>query len=338
MEQVDFDYVGRNEFTIYRASFEKYIKSRFKLDQKTKIRMERPKSEWFKVVIETEAVFDFLVKQGIQNGYDVDAILEIPDSTGWTCFSIASDCSENISNYIISRRINVNSIDTIMRVPDFKYPSLSVQMMENGINPYVIRYDGDSQVDKYPSSFENEEEKRLLVTFSRSVHYSIEDILCKESCPTDCNSRFKRFYCNDGPLVEMTDQNQIGSGGFSMVFKELFFGEPMAMKCMLMGKIKNRTWTFQAVSDLEKNISEYRSQIATVGSGVIVPIACVRQQNQEKDNNGKWTANNYNIYIYPLYDCNLDELHGKYFDKFTEEIIADIIHQCFIRIGSDQNV
>ena len=78
--------------------------------------------------------------------------------------------------------------------------------------------------------------------------------------------------------------------------------------------------------------------MAIDGSGIIVPVAFVRQQNQEQDGNGKWIAKNYNIYIYPLYDCNLDELHGNYFDYFTEEIIADIIHQCFIRTGSNRNI
>ena len=87
------------------------------------------------------------------------------------------------------------------------------------------------------------------------------------------------------------------------------------------------------VSDFEKSISEIRIQMASDGSGIIVPVAFVRQQNQEQHDNGKWIAKNYNIYIYPLYDCNLDELHGNYFDKFTEEIIANIIHQCFIRTG-----
>ena len=117
-----------------------------------------------------------------------------------------------------------------------------------------------------------------------------------------------------------------------MVFKELFHGTPMAMKCMLMGKIEDRDYVHETVVDLERNISELTIQIATVGSGIIVPVAFVRQQNQEQDANGKWIAKNYNIYIYPLYDCDLYKLHENNFDQFTEGIIADIIHQCFIRI------
>ena len=49
-------------------------------------------------------------------------------------------------------------------------------------------------------------------------------------------------------------------------------------------------------------------------------------------------SSNYNIFIYPLYDCNLYELHQNYFDQFTEEIVADIIDQCFIRIGPSKKI
>ena len=136
----------------------------------------------------------------------------------------------------------------------------------------------------------------------------------------------------------MTEENRIGKGGFGMVYKQLFHGKPMAMKCILVKELKDPeerdNGVQTAVVFLEKNISELRIQIATAGSGVIVPVAFVRQQNQEQDQDGEWIAKNYNIYIYPLYDCNLYELHTNYFDQFTEEIVADIIHQCFIRIGS----
>ena len=327
IRKIDFGYVNKNDgVTIYRRCFEKYAKARFGL--------KKPKSEWSKLIPKTEEMFLYLVEQGIENEYNVENILEIPDSTGSTCFSVASQCSEKICNYIIERRVKINSIRTDMMVPHFLYPNLAVQMMAKGINPHVINFTENSQVDLYPSSFESEKAQRLLSQFQRSVHFSIEDIKCKETCPQDCPSKFRKFYCKNGPLVEMKDENRIGEGGFGMVFRQLFHGEPMAMKCMLIGKIEGRNLIMDAVSELEKNISEIRIQFATSGSGVIVPVAFVRQQNQEQDANGKWIAKNYNIYIYPLYDCNLYELHENNFDQFNEEIVADIIHQCFTRIGS----
>ena len=64
-------------------------------------------------------------------------------------------------------------------------------MMKKGINPLIITSDGTNHIDTSPSSFLSEEAKHLLATFSRSVHYSIEDIDCEEFCPTDCPSKFK---------------------------------------------------------------------------------------------------------------------------------------------------
>ena len=79
MDQVDFGYVGRNGLTIYRQCFQRYINARFTLN--------RPEAEWKKLVSKTETVFNFLIEEGNKRGYDVDSILEIPDSTGETCFT-----------------------------------------------------------------------------------------------------------------------------------------------------------------------------------------------------------------------------------------------------------
>ena len=323
MEHVDFGYVDNDGLTIYRRCFQKYIRSRYIL--------QRPEAEWSNLVKETETAFHFLLEKGHKNGFNVDFILEMPDSYGSTCFLIASDCSERLSFYWLNRVIRLNSITTDMNIARFTYPELSIKMMQKGINPYVIDCHGYSQIERNPSSFKSAEAQQLLATFQRSVHFSIEDIKCPATCPADCPSKFEKFYYKNGALVEMTNKNRIGIGGFGMVFKELFHGIPMAMKCMLMGKIEHRKMLKETISDFEKNISELRIQIATVGSGIIVPIAFVRQQNQEKDLNGKWIAKNYNIYIYPLYDCDLYQLHEHNFDLFTEVIVADIIHQCFIR-------
>ena len=323
MNQVDFGYVGGNGFTIYSICFQPYIQARFVL--------EKPEAEWKKLLPKTETIFDFLVEEGNKRGFNVDNILEIPTSSGSTCFSIASQCSKKIMYYFIQREIKVNSITTEMAVPDFKYPDLAVPMMEKGINPHIIAYNGEKYIDMFPSSFQSKEAKRLLDKFPRSIHFSIADINCENSCPSDCSSTFKRFYFKNGEFVKMTDANRIGQGGFGSVFKGLLHGHEKALKCVLIGQIESRDLVEDAVSDLEKNISEIRIQMATVGSGIIVPEAFVRQQNQEKDSNGKWIAKNYNVYVYPLYDCNLYELHEKHFDQFTDAILGDILSKCLTR-------
>ena len=340
MGQVDFAYMkthcemGRTNVTIYRMCFQKI------LDVVTRHR-EEPEAftGWPKMVQELEAVFVFLVEQGEKFDFNVNSILDIPDSSGGTCFASAAACSEKICSDLIERGIKLNNITADMVVPDFLFPDLAIPMMERGVNPYVISCDGTSNFDRIPTSFQSEEAQKLVATFRRSIHYSIDDINCDETCPPDCSSKFENFFYKNGPLIDMTDEtwvseNLVGSGGFSWVFRQKFHGEPMAMKCSFFEK----TWgddTVQAqVTALEENISELRIQSATAGSGVIVPVAFVRQQDQEQDENGNLIACNYNIYIYPLYNCNLYELHEKHYDQFSENVLNDILNQCLTRIGS----
>ena len=114
----------------------------------------------------------------------------------------------------------------------------------------------------------------------------------------------------------MTNANHIGQGGFGSVYKGLFHGKEKALKCVWIDQIEDRDLVKDAVSDLEKNISEIRIQIASSGPGILVPEAFIRQQNQEQDINGKWIAKNYNVFVYPRYDCNLYELHKNHYNQF----------------------
>ena len=128
----------------------------------------------------------------------------------------------------------------------------------------------------------------------------------------------------------MFEQNKIGKGGFGSVYKGKWHGEDAAMKCILIGQMKDQYLTEDLVSDFEKTVSEYRVQLSTPGSGILMPQAMIRQQNQQKEN-GKWIAMNYNVYIYPLFDCNLFEFHNRHFDQFTDRILADILDQCLTK-------
>ena len=224
-----------------------------------------------------------------------------------------------------------------MMVPFFTYPDLAIRMMEKGINPHVSAFYGSSQLEYYPSSFQNDKAKLLLSQFSRSVHFSIEDINCGDTCPADCSSELKRFYCKNDALVEMSDENRIGTGGFGMVFRQLFHGRLMAMKCVWTEVINVPSLQIvDALAVLDENILEIRTQTSIVGPGVLVPVAFVRQQDQEQDENEKWIANNYNVFIYPLYNCNLYELHENHYDDFTDEVLRNILSQCLTRKCSNR--
>ena len=334
MAKVDFKYIGKGETTIYKNCFH--------LIMKAMVGERRPRSDVTELTAKTELIFFFLIEEGKKNGFNTDRILEIPTVTGGTCFSIASYCCEQVSNYILDRRIKVNSINTKMMIPDFQFARLVERMLKKGVNPHIVNHTGRIQLEDSISrfNFESDQAKRLLSESPRSInlrsiHFAVENIVCSDTCPPDCPSQFEKFYYRNGSLIDMSSNAKIGSGGFGMVYQQLFHGKPKAMKCVWVGAIDDQTLLDDGLSDLEKNIAEIRIQMATSGSGVMVPEAFVRQQNQEKDENGKWIAMNLNIFIYPLYDCNLSELHENHYKEFTEDILKDIMLQCFTRKSSN---
>ena len=217
-----------------------------------------------------------------------------------------------------------------MAIPWFQYPVLAEQMMLKNINPKVIEYDGRSQFEDWPDSFTNPKCEELAEKFPRSIHFVTEDTECNENCKKICKSKLKAFFYENGPLVDISEPNKLGTGGFGAVYRGKWHGKDVAMKCILIGEIKYQNFADAAVADFEKNISEYRSQLAAKGSGVIIPHTMVRQQNQEF-RNGKWVPLNFNVFIYPRYDCNLYELHQNHFHNFTDDILEDILDKCLIR-------
>ena len=118
--------------------------------------MKSLETKWLNLVPKTEDVFHLLVQEGNANGFNVDAILELPDATGSTCYNIASSCSQKICNFFIERDIKLNCINIDMVVPSFQYPNLAMKMMKKGVNPHVIDYKGNSKLALHPSSFQNE--------------------------------------------------------------------------------------------------------------------------------------------------------------------------------------
>lgn len=297
---------------------------------------KKPKSIWSCLVPAIEKRFEYLIAE-CEKKLDeetLNSILEIPTSMGFTCLHGASQFSEKITNFLLKRRLPINSISLCNEVAHLEFSDHAAEMMTRGLNPKIIRYDNKNSLEKFRDTFADPQLMDLANSFADpcSIHFTIQDINCNNTgCPPNCSSRFKKFYYKDGSFVQMKAENKIGSGGFGMVYKGTFHGQAKAMKIIPI-EVKYQFLIKDAVSELESNIAEYRMQLSTAGSGVILPEAFVRQQNQEKSN-GKWIAKNFNIFVYPLYHCNLYELHEKYFNELNEKILADIIDKCFIRIG-----
>ena len=197
--------------------------------------------------------------------------------------------------------------------------------------------------------------KKLVEKFSRSNYFSTKDISCPESCPPKCKTRMKAFYLNNGPMVKMTEQNQIGKGGFGNVYKGEWHMENVAFKCVFidLGKSAHKETNeyldknpemqgliFPQIERLKKETEEFSKPFSLSGPGILQPIAFFRQQNQyddgEKTKFGEiwWKPRNYNVYVYPLYDCDLYELHNDYRDSFTDQILEHVLSQCLTSLST----
>ena len=294
-----------------------------------------------------------LVAAAERYGYNTDAIMEKPDYVGSTVFETATIFSVRICKYILSREIRVNNILTNLTYPVF-HPTSEViweKMLQKGINPKVISVNiGISTYDGRKPQFDgNPKLKKLIKKFNRSVYFSNEDILCPEWCPPKCKTRMRAFYLNNGPMVRMIAENQIGKGGFGNVFKGKWHGEKVAFKCVQidLGLTAHRE-TEQYLDEhhderglclpqflrFQKETEEFSKPFSLSGPGILQPIAFFRQQDQYNDGertrygNIWWKARNYNVYVYPLYDCNLYELHNNFHDILTDQTLEHILSQC----------
>ena len=197
--------------------------------------------------------------------------------------------------------------------------------------------------------------KKLIKKFKRSVYFSIEDYLCPEGCLPNCKAKMKAFYQNDGAMVRITESNQVGKGGFGNVYKGKWHNKPVAFKCVqidlsltahreteeyLDRNPEMRGLCYPQVRRLEKETEEFSKPFSLTGPGILQPIAFFRQQNQYDDGEKTWYGDiwwkprNYNVYVYPLYDCNLYEMHNDFHDKFNDQILEHILSQCLTSLNT----
>ena len=165
----------------------------------------------------------------------------------------------------------------------------------------------------------------------------------------------KAFYLNNGPLVRMTDHNQIGKGGFGNVFKGYWHREKVAFKCVLIDlrttahketenylskHPKMRALSYPQIERLQKETEEFRKPFSLNGPGILQPKAFFRQQNQIDEGkktiykNIWWQPRNFNVYVYPLYDCNLYEFHSQFYDILNDQILEHILCQCLTSLNT----
>ena len=155
-------------------------------------------------------------------------------------------------------------------------------------------------------------------------------------------------------MVKMNEHNQIGKGGFGNVYKGEWHKKNVAFKCVLIDlgqkahKETNeyleqnpemRGLIFPQIQRFKKETEEFSKPFSLSGPGILQPIAFFRQQNQyddgEKTKYGDiwWKPRNY-VYVYPLYDCNLYELHNNYHGIFTDQMLEHVLSQCITSLNT----
>ena len=354
MDEIDLGFQLRHGLTIYRLCFDKYNTVRYQLNE--------PEEKWLQLIPKIEETFFWLVKEHQKHLpiEKVNRFIEQPDLNGETCFHNASQCSLKISKYILSQDIKINVITTTMLTPSFRFLELAEDMMNKKLNPRIISYSGYSQLfwislanlklKKLKKLKELKKLKKLkeqAEKFPTSVHFVVDETKCNENCGENCESKMRPNFLKSGPLVDMSSSNKIGKGGFGSIYSGKWHGEDVAMKCILVTELLKPKPVSELFYEFFEHMYEFRvTQIEagadggsnvqmdrykrTPDSGVIIPYAMVRQQDQEFEN-GKWVPLNYNIFIYPRYDCNLYELHQNYFHCWNNSILASILSKCLIR-------
>ena len=158
------------------------------------LRFDKDLSKCLHLVSDIEERFEYLIAE-CEKKLDeetLNSILEIPTSMGWTCFAAATMFSEKITNFLLKRRLPINSISLNNVVAHFKFPQHAAEMIARGVNPKIIRYDDENSLEHFKDTFTDQKLMDAVNFFPDpiSIHYTTEDINCENiGCLPNCSSR-----------------------------------------------------------------------------------------------------------------------------------------------------
>ena len=336
MHKVDFGHVDELGGTLYHNCIQPYIQ---KLTEKSLSKLTNEKT-----VQRTLDNLFYLMDKGYQHKADLQKILSKPNQIGDTVFQVMCYYMRETSivDFLLRWNVEINIVKLdfgtckLLNLPKYNEILLSRKM-----NPKIIDASGQSPLDVLQkSSFSiSPKLQKLINIYPNAVYYSTVPQMCNAKCSKYCKSKMEPFRIGmngNGEYITANDSTRIGQGGFGTVFHGKWHGKDSAFKYILIRdeKSNNSSYVHEAYNHFNRNIIEYREQLdvsKNPNSGVIIPNAFYRQQLQDKNTNGKWVAFNYNVFVYPRYDCNLHQLHNDYFALMDKDIKMNIIDQCFKR-------
>ena len=334
MRKVDFGYVDAYGATLYHCCIQGYVsqeKKRIKLTPEEI--SQRSHDNLF-----------YLIEKGDQHYANLPKILSKPNQIGETVFTTMTFVFgvKAITKFLLKWNIEINIVQLDFTTCNLMIlPELNEIFLAKKMNPKIIDGTGRSPLDflEQSSIFISPKLRKLIDIYPNAVYFSTVPQICNIECKTYCKSKMEPFRIGtntNGEYITANDSTRIGQGGFGTVFRGEWHNRDSAFKYILIRDEANTNldYVHEAYNHFNKNIIEYREQLdvsKNPNSGVIIPTAFYRQQLQSKNDNGNLVAFNYNVFVYPLYDCNLHELHSNHFDMMTTEVKLNIIDQCFTR-------
>ena len=337
MHEINFDYSDEIGATLFHSCIRSYVsrstKDQTDLNLTMKDTIQRTIDNLF-----------YLMEKGEQYTSDIQKIVSRPNHIGETVFHTMfySLGDKAVIKFLINWNIDINIVKLNFDTCNLAtHPEYNEILLKKKMNPKIIGESGKSPLDGLTRSSISlsPQLQKLVNIYPNAVYFSTVPQICDDGCTKLCKSRMEPFQIGlngDGQYITANDKTRIGVGGFGTVFHGKWHGRESAFKYILIRDETSKNWKYvhEVYNHFNKNIIEYREQLdvsRNPNSGVIIPNAFYRQQLQYQDDHGQWIACNYNVFVYPRYDCNLHELHTNHFTKMDKKIKLNILDQCFTR-------
>ena len=193
-----------------------------------------------------------------------------------------------ILKWILNRNIDVAFVDLKWMTASFNFESNVEKMLKKGINPFVVRYDGESEFVSKQANFKKIDRK-LLETFltgkkaeeKTEAFYSFQDSECGDTCENSCKDKMLKFKLYTGERNFESEKR----GGQGIVSFGTWHGETAAFKLLKLEKIEPhfKTSISDGISDAEKTRAEFETVSKLSHPNILRVLHVFRYQKKTKN-------------------------------------------------------